>query len=109
MQEHDHRARRLVHDPVDQIERVLRALPEPDERDIGPLPRGDRADVGDIDLARDHLVAEGDDDRRDQGQTILTLVGDQHAQVIGFVVTHRGVLGLILSAGSGKAFPAGVG
>jgi hypothetical protein len=38
-------------------------LAEPDQRDVGSLPRGNGSDVLDIDLGRNHLVAEGDDDR----------------------------------------------
>ena len=89
MDQDDHRAGRLVHDLLDQVERVLGALAEPDERDVGSLPRGHRADVLDLDLARDHLVPEGGDDRRDERQAILALVGDQHAQMLGLAVTHR--------------------
>ncbi len=79
MQQHDHRARSLTHDLVDQLERMLRARPESDERDVGPLSRGDWPDVRDVDLPRDHLVSECDDDRRDERETILALVGDQHS------------------------------
>ena len=64
VEQDDHRAGGLAHDLVDQLERVLGALPEPDERDVGPLPGGHRADVVDLDLARDHLVAQADHDRR---------------------------------------------
>ena len=38
VQERDHRARGLVHDPLDQPERVIGALAEPDEGDVGSLP-----------------------------------------------------------------------
>jgi len=48
----------------DQFERVLGALAEPDERDVGPLPGGDLPNVCDLDLAHDHLVPQGRDDRR---------------------------------------------
>ena len=48
----------LAHDLGDQIERVLRARPEPDQSDVGMLPRGDRADLLDVDLAGDHVVPE---------------------------------------------------
>ena len=78
-----------MHDPVDQIERVLRALAEPDERDVGSLPGGHRADVLDLDLARDHLVPEGDHDRGDKREPILALVGDQDAQVLALTGRHR--------------------
>ena len=85
----DHRAGGLPHDLVDQVERMLRAVTEPDERDVGPLPGGDGAHVLDLDLARDHLVSEGGHDRRDQSQPILSLVGDQHAQMLGLAIAHE--------------------
>jgi hypothetical protein len=56
--EGDHRAGGLLHDLVDQSERMVGALPESDQRDIGPLPRGHRTDVFNVDFARDHLVPE---------------------------------------------------
>ena len=72
-----------------RLERVLGALAEPDERDVGPFAGGHGSDVRDLDLARDHLVPEGRDDRGDQSQTILALVGDQDAQMIGLAVAHE--------------------
>ena len=89
VEQDDHRAGGFAHDLVDQVERVLRALPEPDERDVGSLSGGHGADVRDVDLARDHLVAEGDHDRGDQREAILALVGDQDAQMLGLAVAHR--------------------
>ena len=85
VQQHDHRAGGLAHDLVDQFKRVLRTFAEPDERDVGPLPRGHGADVLDVDLAGDHLVAERDHDRSDERETVLALVGDQNAQMIMIV------------------------
>ena len=58
MQEHDDGARGFAHDLVDQHQRMRRALTQADEGDVGTLPGGDGADVGDIDLTRDHVVAE---------------------------------------------------
>ncbi len=51
--------------------------------------RSDRSDVRDVDLTGDHLVAQLDDDPRHEGQAILALVGDQHAQVLSFEMTHQ--------------------
>ena len=68
---------------------MLRALSEPDERDVGPLSRRHRPDVRDADLARDHLVPECGDDRCDERKPVLALVGDQHPQMLGFAVAHR--------------------
>ena len=79
VKQHDHRASRLAHDLVDQRKRVLRALPEPHERDIGPLPDSRRAHVLHFDLTRDHLVSERNDDGRHERQAVLSLVGDQNA------------------------------
>jgi hypothetical protein len=84
----DHGARRLADDPVDQAQRVVGALAEPDECNVGMLLRRHRADVLDADLARDHLVAEPDDDRSYQGEPVLALVGDQHPQMVGLPVAH---------------------
>ena len=84
-------------DLLDQVERVLGALAEPDERDVGSLPGGHGPDVLDLDLARDHLVSERGDDRRDQRQAILPLVGDQHAQMLGLAIAHGGSSWSVLS------------
>ena len=58
---------------------------------MGPLSRGHRAHVGDIDLSRDHFVAQGSHDRRDKRKAILALVGDQDPQVIGVAKLIRHV------------------
>ena len=89
VEQDDHRAGGLAHDLLDQVERVLRALSEPDERDVGSLSGGHGADVRDVDLARDHLVSEGDHDRGDEREAILALVGDQDPQMFGLAVTHQ--------------------
>jgi hypothetical protein len=70
---------------------VLRARAESDQRDIGPLQSGDGTDVLDLDLPRDHFVAECDDDPGDEREAILALVSDQDAQVISPVLErcHR--------------------
>lgn len=44
---------------------------------------GHRSDVLDVDLPCDHLVTEGDDDRGNERKSVLALVGDQDAQIIG--------------------------
>ena len=67
---------------------MLRALAEADERDVGPLACGHGADVLHLDLARDHLVSQGDHDRGDEREAILALVGDQNAQMVGLAVVH---------------------
>jgi hypothetical protein len=66
---------------------MRRARSKPDVRDVGSLTDGDGADVGDIDLARDHLAADRDDDRCHQRQRSL-LVGDQHAKMLSLAVSH---------------------
>ena len=76
-------------DLVDQFERVLRALAEPDERDVGSLSGGYGGDVFDLDLAGDHLVSERDHGGGDEREAVLALVGDQDAQVLGVPVAHE--------------------
>jgi hypothetical protein len=68
---------------------VIGALAESDEGDVGALAGGDGADVGDVDLSRDHLVSQRDDDRRDEGETVFAFVRDQDAQMLGVAFTHR--------------------
>jgi hypothetical protein len=67
---------------------VLGALPEADEGDVGAFPRRHCSDVLNLDLARDHLLPESGDDRRDERQAIRALVRDQHAQMCGLTMTH---------------------
>ena len=88
MEQDDHRAGRLVDDLLDQAERMLGALAQSDERDVGPFSRSHRPDVLDIDLASDHLMPEGGNDRRDQRQAIPPLVRDQNAQMFGLPIAH---------------------
>ena len=78
-----------MHDLRDQLERMLGAHAEPDERDVGSLPRGHRADLCDVDLARDHLVPEPGDDLGEQLQPVPPLVRDQDTQVRDLVHSHR--------------------
>ena len=86
VEQDDHRARGLADDLLDQPEGVIGARPEPDERDVGSLAGGHGADVFDLDLARDHLVPQGRDDRHYERETILSLVGNQDAQMLGLAV-----------------------
>jgi hypothetical protein len=86
--EGDDRAGGLVHDLLDHLERVLGALAEADEGDVRPFPRRHCCDVLNLDLARDHLVPESGDDRRDERQPILALVRDEHAEMLGLTMTH---------------------
>ena len=78
-----------MHDLRDQLQCVLGAEPEPDECDVGVLPRGHRPDFSDVDLACDHLMAETGHDLGEQLETVLSFVRDQDAQVRDVVVRHR--------------------
>jgi hypothetical protein len=91
VEEDDHRAGGLVHDLLDQTQRMAGALAQADERDVRSLPRRHRPDVFDVDLARDHLVPKSGDDRCDESQPILALVGDQHAQMLCVARAHGGL------------------
>ena len=88
MDKDDYRAGGFSDDLVDQFECVLRALTEPDERDVGSLSCCHGGHVFDVDLAGDHLVSERDHGRRDEREAVLALVGDQDAQMLGVPVTH---------------------
>ncbi|HEY8791623.1 MAG TPA: hypothetical protein VIL96_01925 [Gaiellaceae bacterium] len=88
MQERDHGTGRLVDDLVDEIEGVLGAHSQPDERDVGPLAYGGGADLGDIHFSSDDLVAEGHDDRGNIGQAIGPFVRDQDAHMLGSLGGH---------------------
>ena len=67
---------------------MLRALAEADEGDIRALTRRHCSDVLDLDFARDHLMPQSGDDRRDEGQAIRALVRNQHAQMLSLTMTH---------------------
>jgi hypothetical protein len=77
VEENDDSAGGPPDDLVDQVERVGGALAAPDEGDVRPLAGSDGADVGDVDLARDHVVSQTHHDRRHKRQAIPALVGDQ--------------------------------
>jgi len=86
--QHDHRARRSPHDRLDQAERVLGAFAEPDERHVRALAGGDGSYLCDLDLVRDHLVAERRDHRGNERKAIPALVGDEDAQVLDRAIVH---------------------
>jgi len=86
----DHRARRRLDDPGDEAERVLGALAEPNERHVWTLAGGYGSHVGDLDLARDHLVTERGHERRNERKAILALVGDEDAQMLDRAMVHAG-------------------
>jgi hypothetical protein len=58
VQERDNRASRFMDNLLDQLQGMLRACSEADERDVRVLARGYRSNLGDIDLRRDHVVPE---------------------------------------------------
>jgi len=62
--QHDHGTGGFAHDLVDQFERVVGALAESDQGDVGPLAGGYGTNVFDVDLAHDYLVPQVRDDRR---------------------------------------------
>ena len=86
--EEDHRAGGLLDDLLDQDERVLGALAETHQCDVRPLPGRHGPDLVDIDLARDHLVSERGDYRRNEGEPIAPFVGDQHAEMVCLASAH---------------------
>ena len=61
---------------------VVRALAEADERNVRLLARRHRADLEDGDLRSEHLVSHSGDDVHDIGESVLTLVGDEHAKLV---------------------------
>jgi hypothetical protein len=89
VEQDDDRTGGFANDPVDEIECVGPVGAKPDKRDVGAFSRGDHADVFDLDLAGDDLVAQLHDDLRDEGETILALVGDEHSQMVVVAQTRR--------------------
>jgi hypothetical protein len=77
-----------VNDLRDELERVLGAQPQPDQGDVGALPCSDGADRSDVDLARDHLMAQAGDDLCEQLEPVPPLVRDQNTEMLGFVGGH---------------------
>jgi hypothetical protein len=74
-----------VDDLLDQLERMLRARTETDERNIRLFARSYWSDLADFDLRRDHLVSEAGDHCCDIGQAVLALVSDEHTEMVHFV------------------------
>src|SRR6185437_6554952 len=83
LEDRDHGAGCLADDLVDQVERVLAALAQADQRNVGPLTGGERGHVCDVDRAGDHLVAEAGDDHGDVVEPLRALICDQDSQMIG--------------------------
>ena len=79
LEQRDHWARRLVDDLADQLEGMGAAVAQADQSDIGVLTPGHSRDLAHLDRARDHLMAEADDDPRDVVEPIAALIGDQDA------------------------------
>jgi hypothetical protein len=77
-----------VHDLLDQVECMLGALAEANKGDVRPFPRRHCSDVLNLDLARDHLMPESGDDRRDESQAIRALVRDQNSQMLGLAIAQ---------------------
>ena len=117
-EQRDHRAGRFVDDLRDQLERVLGAQPQPDQRHVGMLPRRHRTDLSDLDLPGDHLMAESGDDLSEQFEPVPPLVRDQDTQVGDLLGGHRPlqrhdcssveVLEALASSHHGGAEPAAV-
>jgi hypothetical protein len=80
-EQRDHRAGGLADDLGDQLEGVLRAQPETDERDVRLFPRGHRTDLFHVDLASDHVVPKPRHDLRKQLEPLALLVRDQDAEI----------------------------
>jgi hypothetical protein len=85
----DHRAGGLAHDLRDQLEGMLRAQSETDERDVRLLPCRDGADLFHVHLASDHVVSEPSDDPRQQLEPLAPLVRDQDAKLRDLVHLQR--------------------
>ncbi len=80
LEDRDHGAFRLLHDARDQVERVLGALAQADERDVGHRLGGGGRDLGDLELARDHVMAHRGHQAGGDLEAFLSLVGDQDAK-----------------------------
>jgi len=84
-EQRDHRAGGFVDDLRDQLERVLGAQAEANQRHIGSLPRSHRTDLPDLDLTGDHVMAELGDDLCEQLEPVTSLIRDQDTEVLGSV------------------------
>ena len=80
LEQRNHRAGRLADDLGDHVERVLATDAEPDEGQVRMLALGRRCHVCDLELTRDHLMAEPGDDLGDPLEPILALVRNQNPQ-----------------------------
>ena len=58
VEKEDDRAGGVADDLLDQLERMLGAFTEADERDVRVLFAGELGDLVDVELLSDHLVAE---------------------------------------------------
>jgi hypothetical protein len=67
---------------------VRRRDPEPDDGDVRTLARGRGSDVLDVDLARDHVMAEPDHHLRQQLQPFALFVRDQNPQMLVLYLGH---------------------
>ncbi len=83
MQKHDNRARRLMNNLVNQLQRMLRARTQTHQRNIRPLPGSNSTNILNIDLTSDHLMTKRSHNRHHKIKTILTLISDQNPQMIG--------------------------
>ena len=72
------------------------------------LSRCHRADLADVDLARDHLVAEPSDDLCQELETVASLVSDQDAKVPNSVLREAS-LRLNIEMPADGAEPLGYG
>jgi GTP-binding protein LepA len=82
VQKRNNRAGSFVDDLLDQLERMLRALSEADERYIRLFAGGHRSNLADLDLRCNHLVPEAADDFGDNDQSVLALVRHEHAETL---------------------------
>ena len=89
MKEGDHRAGRLADDLADQVEGVLGGDSEPDDRNIGLLPRRQGSDLLHVDLACDHVVAQADHDPGKELEAVALLVRDQDSQMLQIDRGHQ--------------------
>ena len=80
VEDEDDRAGGVADDLLDQLERVLGALAEPDERDVGMFLAGQLDDLLDVQFLPDDLVAERAGDLGDGLGPLGALVGDEYVQ-----------------------------
>jgi hypothetical protein len=83
VQDRDYRAGRFADDLRDQLQRMRRAFPQPDQGDVRVLPGRHDADFLDVDLAGDHVVTEPVHHLREKLQAVAPLVRDEDAKMLG--------------------------